>query len=262
MIDKRSSVPLHLQIQNYIAEQIHQGIYPPDSQVPSELGLSSQLGVSRMTVRKALDALVSKGLLYRRMGKGTYVADDVVSYNLTTMHSFSRTLQARGYRIDTRVLLIDTVIGAPEVLAGLNLDPGSLLVVVRRLRLVESRPAAIHIAYLDHRIYSPLLKLDLSSESLLDSMHEISGVLNASTSDSVQAGLATEEEGRLLEIERGSPVLRVEGVAYSEYGEPTRFSRAVYRGDMFRLNVKNTASLAAALNIAEASPFSEKDQDS
>lgn len=256
MIDKQSSVPLYLQIQNYIVEQIHQGGYAPGTQVPSELELSAQLSVSRMTARKALDALVSKGLLYRRKGKGTYVTDGVVSYNLTTMHSFSRTLQARGYRIDTRVLLVDVAVGAPEVLAGLNLDPGSRLVVVRRLRLVDSKPAAIHIAYLDHRVYAPLLEVDLSRESLLASMQEISGVPNAYTSDSVQADLANGEEARLLKIERGSPVLRVEGVAYSEYGEPTRFSRAVYRGDMFRLNVKNTTSLAASLNIAEASRFS------
>lgn len=251
MVDKNSSVPLYLQIQNQIVEQIHQGGYPPGSQVPSELELSAQLNVSRMTARKALDALVSRGILYRRKGKGTYVADGVVSYNLTTMHSFSRTLQARGYRVDTRVLAVDTIVGPPEILESLNLTPGSRLVVVRRLRLVESKPAAIHIAYLDHRIYAPLLKVDLSTRSLLDVMQDISGVSVSYTTDSVQADLANGEEARLLGIERGSPVLRVEGVAYSEYGEPTRFSRAVYRGDMFRLSVRNTTSLAASLNIAD-----------
>jgi GntR family transcriptional regulator len=251
MIDKNSSIPLYLQIQNQIADQIRQGSYLPGTQVPSELEISSQMSVSRMTARKALDALVSKGMLYRRKGKGTYVAENMVSYGLTTMNSFSRTMQSRGYHIDTRVLRVDTVNGPPEILNSLHLDPGSKLLCVRRLRLVEGKPAAIHIAYLDHRVYAPLSKVDLSTSSLLDAMHELSGVPLAYTMDSVQADLANAEEARLLEIEKDSPVLRVEGVAYSEYGEPTRFSRAVYRGDMFRLMVKNTTSLAASLDISD-----------
>jgi GntR family transcriptional regulator len=252
MIDKQSSVPLYLQIQNYLVDEIHQGSYAPGARVPSELELAAQLSVSRMTARKALDALVSKGMLYRRKGKGTYVSDSIVSYNLTTMQSFSRTLQARGYHVDTRILLIDAVVGPPDILAGLNLDPGSKLVVVRRLRLVESKPAAIHIAYLDHRVYAPLLHVDLGTRSLLDAMHDISGVPMSHTNDSVQADLASREEAALLEIKPGSPVLRVEGVAYSEYGEPTRFSKAIYRGDMFRLSVRNTSSLAASLDISSS----------
>ncbi len=204
MVDKSSSVPLYLQIQNHLVEQIHQGDFPPGAQVPSELELSSQLNVSRMTARKALDALVSKGILYRRKGKGTYVADGVVSYNLTTMYSFSRTLQARGYHIDTRVLVMDTIVGPPDVISSLNLEPGSRVVVVRRLRMIDSKPAAIHTAYLDHRIYAPLLQVNLSTHSLLDAMQGISGVSVSYTSDSLQADLANGEEARLLVLQDGS----------------------------------------------------------
>jgi GntR family transcriptional regulator len=251
MIDKNSSVPLYLQIQNLLVEQIRKGQYPAGAQVPSELEMSAQMNVSRMTARKALDTLVTKGILYRRKGKGTYVADSTVSYDLTTMHSFSHTLKAHGYRVSTKVLRVDVLMGQPEILDQLHLDVGSRLIVVRRLRLVEGKPAAIHVAYLDHRVYAPILKVDLGAESLLDSMHAISGVQLAYSQDSVQADLAKPEEARLLELGPGSPVLRVEGVAYSEYGEPTRLSRAVYRGDLFKLMVKNTTSLAASLNIME-----------
>jgi GntR family transcriptional regulator len=251
MIDKNSSVPLYLQIQNFLVGQIRKGEYTAGSQVPSELEISAQMGVSRMTARKALDTLVSKGILYRRKGKGTYVADSTVSYDLTTMHSFSRTLKARGYNVATKVLRVDVVTGQPEDLEKLHLDMGSRLIVVHRLRYIEGKPAAIHVAYLEHRVYAPILNVDLGAESLLDSMHAISGVQLAYSEDSVQADIAKPEEARLLELEPGSPVLRVEGVAYSEYGEPTRLSRAVYRGDLFKLMVKNATSLAGSLNILE-----------
>ncbi len=252
MIDKNSSVPLYLQIQNFLVEQIRQGEYATGSQVPSELEISAQMNVSRMTARKALDTLVSKGILYRRKGKGTYVADSTVSYNLTTMHSFSHILKSRGYEVSTRVLRVDVGPGEPDILEQLHLGVDTRLIVIRRLRLVDGKAAAIHIAYLEHRIYAPILEVDLSSESLLDAMHKILGVQLAYSQDSVQADIVKLEEARLLELEPGSPVLRVEGVTYSEYGEPTRVSRAVYRGDLFKLMVKNTTSLAASLNITES----------
>ncbi len=256
MIDKHSSVPLYLQIQNFLVNQIRQGEYPAGSQVPSELEISASMNVSRMTARKALDILVLKGILYRRKGKGTYVAENTVSYDLTTMRSFSHTLKARGYDVTSKVLHVDVMPGQPDILEKLHLDADSRLIVIRRLRLIEGKPAAIHIAYLEHRVYAPILEIDLSTSSLLDSMHAISGVQMAYSQDSVQADLAKPEEARLLELEAHSPVLRVEGVTYSEYGEPTRMSRAVYRGDMFKLFVKNTTSLAASLNIMEGASSS------
>jgi GntR family transcriptional regulator len=251
MIDKSSSIPLYLQIQNFLIDRIREGEYSPGAQVPSELEIASQHRVSRMTARKALDALVSKGILYRRKGKGTYVAQGVVSYGLSTMLSFSRTLQAQGYNVVTRVLHIEVVPGSPKVLEHLQLSLDSQVIVIRRLRLVEGIPAAIHQSYLEYGVFAPIMHdIDLSTASLLDAIQRISGMHVAYTRDSVQSDLASAEVAALLEIEPGRPVLRVEGVAYAENGQPTRFTRALYRGDMFKLIVKNTANLAASLDFS------------
>src|SRR5262249_182143 len=152
--------------------------------------------VSRMTARKALDTLVAKGILYRRKGKGTYVAEGTVAYNLTTMHSFSHTLKARGYKVTTRLLRVDVVTGEPELLETPHLDVDRHPIIIQRLRLVDGTPAAIHVAYLEHRLYAPILKVDLSAESLLDTMHAITGVNQAYSQDSVQADLARPDEAR------------------------------------------------------------------
>jgi GntR family transcriptional regulator len=256
MIDKNSSVPLYLQIQNLLVNRIREGEYVPGAQVPSELDIASQHKVSRMTARKALDALVAKGILYRQKGKGTYVAESVVSYGLSTMLSFSRTLRAQGYSVDTRVIRVNVVPGSPEVLNQLQLSPDAQVIVIQRLRLVQEKAAAIHTSFLDYRIFSPILDTDLSTESLLDCIERISGMQVAYTRDSVEAGLATGETASLLEIAPGSPVLRIEGVAYSENGHPTRLTRAIYRGDMFKFVMKNTADLSASLNVSTASLMS------
>lgn len=252
MIDKSSSIPFYLQIQSLLISQIRNGEYPPDAQLPSESEIAIQHKVSRMTARKALDALVAKGILYRRQGKGTYVARGVVSYGLSTMLSFSRTLQAQGYNVVTKVLHIDVVPGSPMILEHLQLSADSQVMVIHRLRYIEGIPAAIHTSYLEYRIFASIINdhVDLSQESLLDSIQRISGLQVAYTRDSVEADLANAEIATYLNIEPGRPVLRVEGVAYAENGQPTRFTRAVYRGDMFKLIVKNTADLTASLDIS------------
>jgi GntR family transcriptional regulator len=231
-------------------DQIRDGSYTPGSQVPSELEIAGQHRVSRMTARKALDALVAKGILYRQKGKGTYVTDNVVSYGLSTMLSFSRTLQTQGYHVTTRILLMDVAPASAEVLTKLQLSAGSQVIIVRRLRLIEGKPAAIHTSFLEHRLFAPILNIDLSTESLLDAIQNISRMPVAYTRDSVQADIANADMATLLQIEIGSPVLKVEGVTYSENGEATRFTKAVYRADMFKLIVKNDAGLAASLDVS------------
>jgi GntR family transcriptional regulator len=250
MINKAASTPLYLQIQSYIVTRIRSGELPPGAQVPSEYELAAQMQVSRMTARKALDSLVSSGILYRRRGKGTYVATSIVDYNLTSMQSFSRTLQARGYEVTTRVLNVETVPATVEQAKHLHVDMGSTLLLIRRLRVVSGTPAAIHTAYLDNAIYSSLQKIDLSQHSLLESMQAITQQPMAYTIDSVQADSVHPDEARLLEVAKDAPVLRVEGVSYSEYGEPSHYVLAVYRGDRFKMTVRNTSALAASLNIA------------
>lgn len=250
MIDKNSSTPLYMQIQTSLLDAIQNGQYEPGAQVPSELEIASDYGVSRMTARKALDELVGKGILYRRKGKGTYVTDGVVSYGLSTMLSFSRTLLARGYDVVTKVLVVDVIPASLEIVTKLQLNIDSKLIVVRRLRLIEGTPAAIHTAFLEHQVFEPILQYDLSQHSLLDAVQSISGTQIAYTKDTVQAGLMTPDEARLLHVEPKSPALRVEGVAYTSNAHPTRYSRAVYRGDMFKFEMSNSTELASTLTIS------------
>jgi GntR family transcriptional regulator len=254
-IDKSSSVPLHLQLQTMLVQSIRSGEYKPGAQIPSELEIAARHQVSRMTVRRALDALVTKGILYRSKGKGTYVAENPVSYGLSTLLSFSQTLRAQGYDVTTRVLRQEVIPASPNVLGALQLAPASQVVVIQRLRLIADKPAAIHTAFLDFRLFAPILQVDLSQASLLTSIQEIYGIPIAYTQDSVQADTPTPEEARLLDIDLQTPVLRVEGIAYAEHGYPMRLTRAVYRSDLFRLVVKNAGDSGTALKLSASAVF-------
>jgi len=251
MVDKRSSTPLYQQIQNWILDEIQAGRLEPGDQVPSEFELADQFSVSRMTARKALDNLTMRDVLYRRKGKGTYVAEGMMSYGLSTMLSFSQTLRAQGYTVATNVLLMDVVPASAKVQENLQLGPDSNAIIIRRLRIVEGKPAAIHTSFLAHRYFEPILEVDLSAESLLEAIQRISGMRIEFSRDSVQAALASVEEADLLEIEPGDPVLCVEGVAYSENGQPTRFTRGIYPGNLFKFVLTNRAEQEAALKVAD-----------
>jgi GntR family transcriptional regulator len=250
MIDKNAATPLYIQIQEDIYEQVRSGMLAPGARVPSEIDLVNRFQVSRMTARRALDDLVNRGVLFRQQGKGTFVADDVVTYGLSTMLSFSGTLRARGYAVSTRVLAQDVIPATPEAASKLKLAAEGKVALVRRLRFVNDCPAAIHTSFLDHAVFGPLLKMDLSARSLLDALEEVSGLRVAYSKDTVQATLVAAEDRGLLQLPVGAPVLQVEGVAYTANGQPLRFTRAIYRGDMFRLSMTNSGEQNTALHFS------------
>jgi GntR family transcriptional regulator len=253
VLNKNSHIPLYLQIQALLRDKIHGGNMPPGSQIPSEIELASDLAVSRMTVRKAIEGLVARGDLFRRPGKGTFVASAVMTYGFSTMLSFSRTLAARGFAVSTQVLRHEVVPGSPHVCAQLSLQPGSEVLIIRRLRSVNGEPVAIHTSYFDHRVFGSLRKYDLVGGSLLEAMEKIYGAHMASTRDMVRAASANPEDGAVLGHTENMPVLVVEGTAYDARGIPTRHTEAVYRGDRFELVVVNTHGHASSLAMTEES---------
>ncbi|NIM94021.1 MAG: UTRA domain-containing protein [Anaerolineales bacterium] len=251
MVDKNSFEPLYAQIQKALETRIRSGELAPGDQIPSEQELATFYDVSRMTARKAIERMVAKGLLFRQQGKGTFVAEEVVAYGFSTMLSFSRTLQARGYTVDTKILRQDVIPCPPDVQERLKLNPDDEVIIIRRLRHVGGEPVAIHTSYLDYRIYAPVLDADLSTESLLRVIEEECGVHVTFSRDTVQAAQVSLEDSLLLGCPEGCPVLELEGVAYDDKGEPTRFTHSIYRGDRFRLSLNYSDSQASQLTIAD-----------
>lgn len=252
MVDKISSIPLYIQIQDMLYEGISSGQLQPGTQVPSEPELAAQYDVSRMTARKAIEGLVNKGYLIRRQGKGTYVADGALAYDLSTMLSFSGTLRSRGYEVTTKVLAQDALPTSSFVAETLHLRPDSDMILVRRLRYLNGEPAAVHTSFLEHRVFAPLLDIDLTSTSLLAAVEQILGTRIAYTKDSGQAVIISPEDLSLLNVPEGSAVLEVDGVAYTENGQPIRVTKAIYRGDLFKFVITNTGAQGASIKITDA----------
>jgi len=232
-LEQESPIPLYLQIEQRIRRAITLGDLAPMSRVSSELELASIFGVSRMTARKAIDRLVAEGLLFRRQGKGTFVAQPKIAHGLSTQLSFGAAMTGLGLVLSTTVLQHGMSPAPAEVASALGIVPGGSTVYIRRLRIVETEPAAIHTSYLPGG-FGAILDADLRG-SLTSAMADVGARVDNSR-DSVEAVLASADEAEVLGVETGSPLLMIEGVAFAA-GTPVRYTKALYRGDRFKFSV-------------------------
>lgn len=233
-LERASPIPLYIQIEEEIRGSIDSGDLGPMSRVASETNLAEQFRVSRMTARKALDRLVGDGILFRRAGKGTFVANPKIAHGPSQKVSFSAAMRALGLRLSTRVLDSGVQRAPSHIARALDLPAGSNVVFLRRLRIVAGEPVAIHMSYLPPQ-FAAVLDGDLTG-SLTELMLR-AGARVAEAKDTIEAVTATGDEADLLDVKIGDPLVLIEGVAHSATGQPMRYTSALYRGGRFRFIV-------------------------
>jgi len=250
-LNKDDITPLFQQLEDLIRNKITSGELAPGDRIPSEAELCETYNISRMTVRRALDRLVLEGLLVRRQGKGAFVAQGKVSYTPATIFSFSTAMRQLGYTVQTQVIDLKTVPLPAEAAAELRLPAGSPGIFLQRLRFLDNQPATLHVSYMPAEYYSGLLSEDLTSQPLTRVMEKVSGLRIINTEDTFEATLARAYEASLLGISQSAPVLLVRGVAMADAGFPVRFTKAVFRGDLFRFSFSPNGSPVLQVRMQE-----------
>lgn len=254
MVNKGSSKPLYLQIQMLLEKKILSGEWKSGDKVMSENEISTTYEVSRVTARQAVEQLVAKNMLYRSPGKGTFVSEQDLPYGFSTMMSFSRSLQNKGFSVETRILDQGIIPSPEEAAKKLRLEPDAEVVIIRRLRIVDGIAAAIHASYFSARIYASLLESDLTVESLLEAAERIGGSTMAYSQDSLRAVPASIADADLLSVPPATPMMELEGVVYDEQNHPCRYTKGIYRGDLFRLDVRNSRTSTTMFTMSSLEP--------
>jgi len=250
-LDRGSAQPLYLQLEILLRKQIEAGLLSPGERVSSEHELSSDHGISRMTARRALDTLVMEGLLFRRPGKGTYVSDKV-QWPGATIFSFSTAMASQGLAVITRVVELTLASPTASVARDLGVGAGEQIVRMTRLRLVEGEPVALHTSYMGREYYPAILRADLVTTPLNQTMEAISGRRFVNSRDSIEVTLAQPEEAELLHVARGAPLLLVRGLVFSDRGRVERATKSLFRGDRFRFTIEG-GTLEVKSPIGDAS---------
>ena len=204
------------------------------SAIPSERQLSSDLGVSRLTVRAALDELVRDGMLVRRRGAGTFVREPKIAQELT-MTSFSEDMRRRGMRPGSRTLSLTTTLAGAYLGRCLHVSPSERIVVATRLRMADNVTMAIETLHVPETHVPDLTARDLEEVSFYELLADRYGIELASGVQTIEPTVTNEEESAALGVPLHSPAFQFERTSRAASGEIVEFVRSIYRGDRYKL---------------------------
>ena len=202
--------------------------------IPPERRLAAELGVSRPTLRAAIEELVREGLLLRRHGSGTYVAEPKIALPLT-MTSFSEDMRQRGMRPGSHILSFEEQSAGAKLGARLRVSPADPVWAIRRLRLADGEPMALETLHVPAAVVPGLTREVLENSSFYDLLEREYGVVIANGTQTIEPTVTNEEESELLGVPLHSPAFLFERTSRSDDGETVEFVRSLYRGDRYRL---------------------------
>jgi DNA-binding GntR family transcriptional regulator len=233
-LDRSSPIPLYFQVARQIEAAIERGVLRPGQRLDNEIDLAGRYGLSRPTMRKAIEELVAMGLLVRKRGVGTQVVQGQVKRPVELSSLFDD-LTASRQRPATRVLRCETAAADPGVATALGVATGTPVIALERLRLARDEPLAIMRNWLPTDLGE--LTADLLTTGGLYSLLRTCGVHLRIANQRIGATTATAAQARLLALRRGAPLLTVERTTYDDTGRPVELGRHAYRADTYTFEI-------------------------
>lgn len=232
-LDKNLPVPLYHQLQAVLKAEIESGKFKPDEQLPTETMLAERFGVSKITVRQALQELADLGYIRREQGRGTFVARRKFDEGPRELTSFTEEMRRHDLEASSGILEQRIVNCEGRVCEVLGLPPHSLVFVLKRLRLASGKPMSVQIAHIP-AAFVPGLELDANT-SLYDTLQTRYHLYPARARETYIAAAADQDSSELLGIPAGSPVFSVERVTLLPNERPFEFVQSIVRGDRYSI---------------------------
>jgi GntR family transcriptional regulator len=233
-LDPSSPTPLYHQISLALERQIENNELQVGDRLPSERELAEQLGVSRMTVRQAIRALVLAGHCYRMRGRGIFVRQRRVTFDTQSFEGFTASMRRAGRNAETKPISASITSPPDWVRAGLELDDTDQAVELVRLRLIDGAPAVLETEWFAADSFIGLVNEDLS-QSLFGILEEKYGVRIARTSDLLSAHVPTQRERELLRTPLKKPVIVRDRIGSLADGTPVEAVHSVYNPEQYEV---------------------------
>lgn len=227
----KKGIPRHAQISQWLRSQIEKGVYDVDEKLPSENELAKKFDVSRVTIRRALQSLESDSIIYRCQGLGSFVSDERATHDLIKLTDFNEDMAKAGLEPSSIVEKFETV-DAPDWLSPLlDIDEGSKVLQVDRLRLGDGEPIAFDSTWLPI-LYGQLLnEKDLTESTiyrLLEENYEIPVIRGCYK---LSAEVANPELASVLKVNENSPLFVIDRLSYTIGDKPLYYQKRYYRND-------------------------------
>lgn len=238
--DPKNHKPLYDQLRELILNKIVNGEYAVLSQIPSENEFAEQFGVSRITVRQALNQLQLEGYIFKVPGKGTFVSKPKTFQNISSLQGFAEAMSSAGHEILNRVISAELKQIPMYVVPKLKLPVKANVYEIQRVRLLNRQPVSYELTYLPEHIGLKLKEkaIDLRTTDIFKALEQECDIPLGHADLSIDATVADEELAALLQVEIGTPVLRVERLTHDANGQPIDYEYLYFSGDTFQYRLR------------------------
>ncbi len=231
--DNNSSVPIYCQIKDFLYTNIQNGNISPYDRFPPELELVEIFGVSRSTVRQAIDRLVKKNVLYRCKGKGTFIKSEKIEATFfQTLNTFNDEMQLKGKKSTTKQLSFEIIDPVPHINAALGIPANEWLIYLERVRSIDNHPNVYMESYLPFSIFRGFENENMENRSMYDVMEKRYNMRVNRVLRHIEIDAASKTAAEHLKILPGAPVFLVTFTGYANNDIPVEYSVSRYRSDV------------------------------
>jgi len=230
--------PLYAKVEFTLASEIAGGVIACGSQLPPEDSLVERFGVSRTTVRKAIENLIARGLIEIRRGKGTFVTEPKIRQELTELSGFVEDMIALGRKPTARLLDKRAVVASDTVAAHLGIATGAQVYRIERVRLADGVAMSFDETYLPLDIGEKIVSNDLEAEPIFSLLENKYGLPLVEAEYQLEAVTADDHVAQALEVAPGSPIFLIERTSYCEGPKPIDYEKLYYRGDLIKFSTR------------------------
>lgn len=236
-LDHNSYIPLYIQAEGILRDLIREPDYQDGKLLPDEITLSGMMGVSRNTVRQAMDRLVNEGLLSRKKGVGTRVSVRSVTTDLDHWHSFTHEMSGQGIPVENLKTSVEWELAPPQVVTFLGIPENRPVLRVDRLRRLDRAGLVYFSSWLHPRLNLSGTE-DFAGIPLYDIIEKVCSTVPELSEEEISARGAETAEGKLLKIRPGAHVLVRSRKVYDEAGRPIEYNVGVYDAELFSYRIK------------------------
>lgn len=242
MLDGKAAIPLYVQLMDQLQEQIVSGTYQPGERLQTENEMAKTYGVSIITVRSAVSALIEKGLVERKQGKGTFVTKPKYTRDIKKLQSFSEMCKSMGLKPGGKMLENKLVVLEPGTAEKFGQEAGSQGIYISRIRYADGEPVAVESNYFPIG-FAFLLNESFDDNSLFACIKERAQISIARSEKRIEICHATAREATHLGISKGAPLLYIRSIAYTSGNQPVYEGKQLINGERFSLYVYESTEL-------------------
>ena len=244
-----SSAPIYTQIADYLRYQVKSGVLKPGDKMIGENDIVELLGVSRTTVRAAINQLVEEGYIVRYRGKGSYIAEPKLKRNINYLYNFTENIKNAGSVPSSAVLRCEVIRADEALQKKMKLAAvGQKVFLLERLRMADGEPLVLEKTYIPYYLCEDIEKTDFSAASLYSILENQYGVVIHHAEETLAAAVLDKNTVSVLHCKNGQAGYRIERISYLNSGYICEFTQSLTRGDrcIFKMDLYNTKSSGGA----------------